>query len=145
MREESGWRVSPALLIPWDELEFRATRAGGPGGQHVNTSATRVELLWDLAASKAPTAAQRARLREKLATRLSGEGILRVVSASRRSQWQNREEALERLREVVARALIIPKRRVKTRPTRASKEARLTGKKTRAGIKRLRGRVRDED
>jgi ribosome-associated protein len=145
MREESGWRVSPALLIPWDELEFRATRAGGPGGQHVNTSATRVELLWNLVASKAPTAAQRARLREKLATRLSGAGILRVVSASRRSQWQNREQALERLREVVARALIIPKRRVKTRPTRASKEARLTGKKTRAGIKRLRGRVRDED
>jgi ribosome-associated protein len=145
MREESGWRVTPALLIPWDELEFRATRAGGPGGQHVNTSATRVELLWNVVTSRCLSPAQRARLREKLATRLSSEGTLRVVAASRRSQLQNREEALERLRELVARALIVPKRRVKTRPTRASKEARLSGKKTRAGIKRLRGRVSDED
>jgi ribosome-associated protein len=68
-----------------------------------------------------------------------------VVAASRRSQWRNREEALERLRELVARALVVPKRRVKTKPTTASREARLTGKKTRASIKRLRGRVRDDD
>jgi len=145
MTDDSGWRITPELLIPWDELEFRATRAGGPGGQHVNTSATRIELLWNVVSSRGVSPAQRARLRQKLATRLSAKGTLRVVSASRRSQWQNREEALERLRELVARALIVPKRRVKTRPTRASKEARLTGKKTRGGIKRLRGRVRDED
>jgi ribosome-associated protein len=145
MNDDSGWRITPELSIPWDELEFRASRAGGPGGQHVNTSSTRIELHWNVVASKALTSAQRARLRDKLATRLSAGGSLRVVAASRRSQWRNREEALERLRELVARALVVPKRRVKTRPTRASKEARLTGKKTRAGIKRLRGRVRDED
>jgi ribosome-associated protein len=145
MNDDSGWRITPELSIPWDELEFRVSRAGGPGGQHVNTSSTRIELHWNVLDSKALTSAQRARLRDKLATRLSAGGSLRVVAASRRSQWRNREEALERLRELVARALVVPKRRVKTRPTRASKEARLTGKKTRAGIKRLRGRVRDED
>ena len=145
MNDDSGWRITPELSIPWDELEFRASRAGGPGGQHVNTSSTRIELHWNVVASKALTSAQRARLRDKLATRLSAGGSLRVVAASRRSQWRNREEALERLRELVARALVVPKRRVKTRPTRASKEARLTGKKTRASIKRLRGRVRDDD
>ena len=145
MNDDSGWRITPEVSIPWDELEFRATRAGGPGGQHVNTSSTRIELHWNVVASKVLNSAQRARLRDKLATRLSAGGSLRVVAASRRSQWQNREEALERLRELVARALVVPKRRVKTKPTRASKEARLSGKKTRAGIKRLRGRVRDED
>jgi ribosome-associated protein len=145
MNDVRGWRVTPDLSIPWDELEFRATRAGGPGGQHVNTSSTRIELRWNVVASRVLSAAQRARLRDKLATRLSTGGLLRVVAASRRSQWQNREEALDRLREMLARALVVPKRRVKTRPTKASREARLTGKKTRAGIKRLRGRVREGD
>jgi len=145
MTDDGGWRITPELSIPWEELEVRASRAGGPGGQHVNTSSTRIEIHWNLMTSRALNSAQRARLREKLATRISAAGSLRVVAASRRSQSQNREEALERLRELVARALVIPRRRVKTRPTRASKEARLTGKKTRAGIKRLRGRVRDED
>jgi ribosome-associated protein len=145
MSDENGFRVSPGLLIPWDELEFRATRAGGPGGQHVNTTATRIELLWNTVASRSVNPAQRARIRQKLATRLSADGTLRVVSAGRRSQWQNKEEALERFRELVARALVIPKRRVKTRPSKASKEARLSGKKARSGIKRLRGRVRNEE
>ena len=145
MNDDSGWRITPELSIPWEELEFRATRAGGPGGQHVNTSSTRIELHWNVVASRALSSAQLARLRDKLSTRLSAGGALRVVAASRRSQLQNREEALERLRELVARALVVPKRRVKTRPTRASREARLSGKKTRAGIKRLRGRIRDEE
>ncbi|MFI5210683.1 MAG: alternative ribosome rescue aminoacyl-tRNA hydrolase ArfB [Gemmatimonadales bacterium] len=145
MNDDSGWRITPELSIPWEELEFRATRAGGPGGQHVNTSSTRIELHWNVLASRALSSAQLARLRDKLSTRLSAGGALRVVAASRRSQLQNREEALERLRELVARALVVPKRRVKTRPTRASREARLSGKKTRAGIKRLRGRIRDEE
>lgn len=119
--------------------------APGGRGQHVNTSSTRIELHWNVVASRALSSAQLARLRDKLSTRLSAGGALRVVAASRRSQLQNREEALERLRELVARALVVPKRRVKTRPTRASREARLSGKKTRAGIKRLRGRIRDEE
>jgi ribosome-associated protein len=128
--------VSPMLVIPLGELEIRATRASGPGGQHVNTSSTRVEVVWDVAASPTPTAEQRARLLVRLATRLDTSGRLRLVAGTRRSQLQNREAALERLAELVAAALVVPKRRKPTRPTRASKERRLTEKRQRGARKR---------
>ena len=136
--------VSSVLTIPRAEVSFRASRAGGPGGQHVNTSSTRVELLWDLTRSAAVTDEMRARLLEKLAARLDAEGMVRVVASDRRSQSQNRDAAAERLAQIVRQALIIPKKRRATRPTKASREQRLAEKKHRGERKRDRRR-RDDD
>lgn len=143
--EERGIRVSSRLLIPWQELDFRASRAGGPGGQHVNTSSTRIEIAWNVATSSALDETQRARLRQRLDSRLSAAGVLRLVASNRRSQLRNREEAIERLRQVVAAALSVPRRRIATKPSRGSKEARLETKKARGATKRLRGPVRHDD
>ncbi|MEY4609584.1 MAG: hypothetical protein RL625_1801 [Gemmatimonadota bacterium] len=122
-------RVAPQLTIPAHELAFHATRAGGPGGQHVNTSSTRIELTWCIPTSSTLTDAQRERLLTRLATRLDSSGTIRIVSAETRSQRQNRLRALERLAETVAAALVVPKTRKKTRPTRGSVEQRLSEKK----------------
>ncbi len=143
--ESTILRITPELAIPRAELEYRASRSGGPGGQHVNTSSTRVALLWNVAASPALTEAQRARILEKLKRRIDGEGTLRVVASTQRSQLQNRQEATERLRLLLAEALRVPKRRKKTRPPRAAKEARLRAKKRRAETKSARRPVRPED
>jgi ribosome-associated protein len=128
--------ITPTLLLPLAELEYRATRSGGPGGQHVNTSATRIEVWWDVRRSPALTAEQRARLEQRLATRLDGEGRLRVVASASRSQLRNREAATERLRDLVAGALAVRKLRKRTRPTRAAKAARLEEKRRRSAVKR---------
>lgn len=128
--------VSPELRVPFAELEFRASRSGGPGGQHVNTSSTRVELTWDVAGSPTLSEEQRRHLLARLATRLDGAGRLRVVSSATRSQLRNREDATVRLREIVASALVVPKKRKRTRPTRAAKAARLESKRRRAATKR---------
>lgn len=132
--------ISPALSLPLDELEYRASRSGGPGGQHVNTSSTRVEVWWDVASSPSLTDEQRARLLARLASRLDTGGRLRLVSSGSRSQLRNREEVTERLREVVAAALVIPKVRKRTKPSRAAKAARLEGKRRRSATKRERRR-----
>jgi ribosome-associated protein len=142
--EGSALRITDAVAIPWHELEYRATRSGGPGGQHVNTSATRVEVVWDVAASAALDEAERARLMERLASRLDGAGRLRLVSSASRSQLQNREGVTARLRDVVAHALAVPKPRKRTRPTAASKARRLEQKRRRATLKRGR-RARPDD
>ena len=128
--------VSPDLAIPRSELEYRATRSGGAGGQHVNTSSTRIELLWDLRRSTAITDEQRERLHAKLAARLDSDGRVRVVASDRRSQGQNRQAADSRLATLVRAALVIPKKRRPTKPTRASKEKRLADKKRRGERKR---------
>src|SRR3954470_18711298 len=120
--------ITPELSIPLSELEFRASRSGGPGGQHVNTSSTRVEVWWDIARSPTLTDEQRQRLIARLATRLDGAGRLRLVSSGSRSQLRTREEVTERLVAVVAEALKVPKRRKPTRPGRAAKVARLEAK-----------------
>lgn len=136
--------VSAVLTIPRAEVTFRASRAGGPGGQHVNTSSTRVELLWDLTRSTAVTDEMRARLIEKLAARLDAEGMVRVVASDRRSQSQNRDAAADRLAQIVRQALVIPKKRRATRPTKASREQRLAEKKRRGERKRDRRRTDDD-
>ena len=141
---EDGIVVSPTLTIPASELSFRASRAGGPGGQHVNTSSTRIELLWDLTRSATITEDVRARLLEKLASRLDAAGMVRVVASDRRSQSQNREAAAERLAKLVRQALVIPRKRRATRPTAASREERLTKKKRRGERKRDRRRNFDD-
>jgi ribosome-associated protein len=137
-------RVTDALTIPRDELSARATRAGGPGGQHVNTSSTRIELLWNIETSRALDDAQRARLRHRLSSRLDADGRLRVVASASRSQRQNRVDAEERLVALVRRALATPRKRIATRPSRAVKERRLREKKRRGERKKERGRVDDD-
>jgi ribosome-associated protein len=138
MDDASHLVVSPGLSLPLAELEYRASRSGGPGGQHVNTSSTRVEVWWDVAGSAALTEEQRARLLARLSTRLDSTGRLRLVSSGSRSQLRNREEVTERLRDLVAAALRVPKARKRSRPSRAAKAARLEAKRRRSAIKRER-------
>jgi ribosome-associated protein len=138
MTREGALEVSEGLAIPRSELEYRATRAGGAGGQHVNTSSTRIELLWNVARSAVLDEERRARVAARLATRIDGEGWLRVVSSARRSQQQNREAAEARLAELVRGALVVQKRRRPTKPTRASREERIRDKRKRSETKRMR-------
>lgn len=141
---DDGVVVNARVTIPRAELTFRASRAGGPGGQHVNTSSTRVELLWNARTTGALSEAERARVAEKLAARLDGEGNVRVVASDSRSQRQNRERAEERLGALVRAALVVPKARRATKPSRAAKEARIQEKKRRSERKRDRRRGADD-
>jgi ribosome-associated protein len=125
--------------LPEDELEFRASRSGGPGGQHVNTSSTRVELVFDLEASPTLTDAERTLARSRLRSRLDGDGRLRVVAQDERSQHRNRRLATDRFVELMRSALAPPPPpRRPTRPTRAATEERLESKRRDAARKRLR-------
>jgi ribosome-associated protein len=107
----------------------------------VNTSSTRIELTWNVASSTALSDDQRRRLLEKLATRIDGSGVLRLVSAGSRSQHQNREEVTERFAEVIERALRVPKPRKKTKVPKGVKEDRLREKKKRSEVKRGREKI----
>jgi ribosome-associated protein len=126
---ENLLEVNESLSIPRSELDVRVSRSSGAGGQHVNKTSSRVEIFWNVPASRALSDEQRNRLLERLASRLTTEGSIRIVASDMRSQTRNRELAEERLAETVRRALIVPKKRRATRPTRASKEARLESKK----------------
>ena len=130
--------VDGDLSIPRHELTFRASRAGGPGGQHVNTSSTRVEVLWNVRRSRVLSDAQRERLTEKLAARIDADGNVRVVGSAYRSQARNRDDAEERLAALVRRALVVPKARKKTRPSRTAVERRIQSKKLASEKKRER-------
>jgi ribosome-associated protein len=130
--------VDESLSIPRSELDVRVSRSSGAGGQHVNKTSSRVEIFWNIITSRALTEEQRARLRSKLASRLTGEGSIRIVASDMRSQLRNRELAEERLAETVRRALIVPRKRKATKPTRAAKEARLESKKRHSDKKRNR-------
>lgn len=143
--EHALLRVSDELSIPHAELSYKATRSGGPGGQHVNTSATRVELEFDVGASPSLSDAQRARIQEQLANRIDGDGVMRLSSSSSRSQHQNREDVTERLARLLEDALKVRKRRRKTRVPRAAKEKRLKQKKQRSQVKKERGPVRGDE
>lgn len=142
--ESSALVVNDRIAIPRGELVFRASRAGGPGGQHVNTSSTRVELLWDFARSVAIDDTTRATLATKLAARLDSEGQVRIVASSKRSQLQNREAAETKLAELIREALVVRKARHKTRVPRGAVEERLQEKKLRAGRKKDRRKDRFE-
>jgi ribosome-associated protein len=130
--------ITPELCLPLAELEYRASRSGGPGGQHVNTSSTRIEVWWDVAGSPSLSAEQRAQLLARLKSRLDSAGRLRLVSSGSRSQLRNREDVTARLQSVVAGALVVRKKRKATKPSRAAKAARLEAKRRRSATKRNR-------
>ncbi len=144
MASDDPLPINSHLAIPMAELELRASRSGGPGGQHVNTSSTRIELVWNVATSPSLDEEQRARLLEKLATRLDAGGRLRLVAQGERSQLRNRQAALARFVTILRQGLVVPRKRKPTRPTRASKERRLTEKKQRGETKRQRRRPPDD-
>ena len=137
-------RVTPTVVIPRSELVVRATRSGGPGGQHVNTSSTRIEITWDVMRTRALTEEERARVVERLGARVSDEGAVRVVASDSRSQRQNRERAEARLSDLIRRALAVPKARKRTRVPRGAVEARLQGKRHHRERKRQRRWKNDE-
>jgi ribosome-associated protein len=130
--------ITPSFHLPLSELDYQASRSGGPGGQHVNTSSTRIELWWDLAKSPSLDPERRELLLRRLASRLDSDGRLRLVSSGTRSQLRNKEAATERLQTLLAEAVIPPKKRKRTRPSKAAKAARLEGKRRRAATKQRR-------
>lgn len=142
--EASVLAINESLAIPLAELEYRASRSGGPGGQHVNTSSTRIEVRWNVRDSPSLNEEQRTLLLQRLATRLDRGGTLRLVSGARRSQLQNRETVTERLRETLAAALVRRRPRRKTRPSRGAVERRLEAKRRQSRKKQERRRRPDE-
>ena len=131
--------ITPTLVIDDAEIEERFVRASGPGGQNVNKVATAVQLRYDLERSALPPDV-RERLRAIAGSRVTDDGVLVIDARAHRTQLQNREDARIRLAELIRRALVRPKKRQKTRPSKAAKERRLESKKRRAETKRGRGR-----
>ena len=125
-------RVTRSVAVPLSEIQLRTSRSSGPGGQHAQKSETRVEAIFDVEASTALSGAQKRRVIAKAGP------VLRAIAQDERSQLRNRELAIERLVEALRKALYVERRRVPTRPTKASKERRLEGKKRRGQVKQLR-------
>jgi ribosome-associated protein len=136
--------VNAHVRVPLAELHYRFVRSSGPGGQHVNTSATQVELTFDVAHSPSLNAAQRQRVLSKLKNLIDAEGMLHLTAQSERSQLRNREAVTERFRALLAQALHVPRKRQPTKPSAASQERRIASKKRRGQTKQLRKRTDDE-
>jgi ribosome-associated protein len=136
--EAQSIRVTRSVSIPAAEIRFRVSRSSGPGGQHANTSETRVEALFDVDASESLTERGKQRVRSKVGA------VVHAVAQDERSQARNRELAVERLVAKLRDALRVERRRVATRPTKASVERRLRGKRRRSAVKRSRGTPSDE-
>lgn len=135
-------RINRRLSIPRSELEFQASRSGGPGGQHANTTASRVQLRWNVLDSPSLTDRRRHLIRSRLDHRIDSRGILQITVDTHRSQHRNREEAVERFAALIREALQPRKKRKTTRPTRASNERRIEKKKRRGREKELRRKIR---
>jgi ribosome-associated protein len=129
--------VNEKLQIPFSDLRFRFSRSGGPGGQNVNKVSTRVELIFDLRLS-ALDPILKAQLTNALKSRLDSAGCLRVVSQESRSQWKNKQDAIDRFTSILKKALQPVKHRTPTRATKTSKEKRLNQKRGRGKIKEMR-------
>jgi ribosome-associated protein len=136
--------ITDTLALDDDELVEKFTRASGPGGQHVNKTSTAVELRFDVRNSPSLPELVRERLERLAGSRLTNDGVLVIFAQGHRSQELNRQEARERLVELVRRAAAIPKRRKATRPTLASKTRRLESKTRRSGVKARRGKPSTE-
>jgi ribosome-associated protein len=137
--EGESLRVTRSVVLPLNEVELRVSRSSGPGGQHAQKSSTRVEAVFDVAASSALTERQRQRVVARVGP------VLRAIAQDERSQLRNRELAVERLVEKLQAALAVPRRRVPSTPSAAAKERRLAKKKRRSRTKELRRPVRDGD
>ncbi|MGY2736346.1 alternative ribosome rescue aminoacyl-tRNA hydrolase ArfB [Sphingomonas sp. UYP23] len=135
--------ITRSISVDSDELQESFTRAGGPGGQHVNTTDSAVLLRFDVAASPSLPDAVKNRLAVLAGSRLTRDGVLVLRSEGARSQLLNRQEVRERLVELIREATIVPKRRRPTKPSKAAKAKRLDGKTKRSTVKSLRGRVTD--
>jgi ribosome-associated protein len=133
--------VTEKVGIPLGELSFRFSRSSAPGGQHVNRSETRVELLFDLMGSPSLSESQKARVSRRLSPYMDKGGVVHLVSQSTRSQLRNREEVTRRFRALMRGALKVPRRRYATRPTRAARRKRLEEKRRRGEIKKRRRKV----
>jgi len=136
--EAQSIRVTRSVSIPASEIRLRVSRSSGPGGQHANTAETRVEALFDVDGSESLTDRQKQRVRSKAGA------TIRAVAQDERSQARNRELAVERLVAKLRDALRVERRRVATRPTKASVERRLAAKRRRSAVKRTRGAPADE-
>ncbi|MGH3103049.1 MAG: alternative ribosome rescue aminoacyl-tRNA hydrolase ArfB [Gaiellaceae bacterium] len=130
--ERESIRVTRSVAVPLSEIELRFSRSSGPGGQHAQKSETRVEAVFDVEASSALTPAQKRRVSAKAGS------VLRAVAQDERSQFRNRELAIERVVEALREALHVERRRVPTRPSAAARERRLDEKRRRGEQKRLR-------
>lgn len=136
--EDSQLHINPDLSIPLGELRWRFVRSRGPGGQHVNKTATQVELTFDVANSPSLSDTQRQRCMTALKKYLDGRGVLHLESQSTRSQLRNRQDVLRRFQSLLREALKPRKKRRATRPSVASKEQRIETKKRRGAVKRAR-------
>ena len=130
--------VKPNVVIPAHELELTASRAGGPGGQHVNKTSSKIVLRWNVRETGVLSEAQKMRVLEKLASELTNDGEIIIHSSESRSQSANKKEALVRLGKKIAKALQVPKKRMKTKVSKAAKEKRLEEKKKHGQVKKLR-------
>jgi ribosome-associated protein len=130
-------RVTRSVSVPRSEIELRFSRSSGPGGQHAQKTESRAEAVFDVDASSSLTPAQKRRVTAKAGP------VLRAVAQEERSQWLNRERAIERVVEQLREALKVERKRRPTKPTKASKERRLEQKRRRSTTKRLRGRLGD--
>ncbi len=130
--------ITHSLKIPIAELKFKTSRSGGPGGQNVNKLETRVEVVFDIANSQSISEPIRYRLLKTLSSQLDSSGILHVVAQETRSQWKNKQLAIERVTGILKSALVVRKKRVATKPTHTAREVRIHTKKARSNTKRLR-------
>jgi ribosome-associated protein len=137
--------VSASVVIPDSDLSFAFVRASGPGGQNVNKVSSAVQLRFDMAGSTALSDAVKNRLRVLAGRRFTDEGAILIIARNQRSQDHNRREALERLADLIRRALVVPKTRKATKPTKASRERRLEGKVHQQRTKQRRKQVRWHD
>ena len=137
-------QIDDTLTIPASEIGFETSRSGGPGGQHVNKSSTKVTVIFDIEASAVLSEEQRSLLRERLASKLSAESVLRVSSQRTRSQLSNRDDAMAKLADLVRKGLKQEKQRRKTRPSRTARAKRLEEKRKKSEIKQKRTIVYDD-